>query len=169
MKGSISIYIILCLLTGCRAQSNPGCEYKGGGADYLSRIGCLADFNYIKGKPLTEKFGKAESIKIVYSIDDKKVYFTNSSHYPFHYEFCLYVLGNRMELSDFNRINYKVNKNRDYILCNLNYYSHLDVYALELMAEDDTKAEDLNELYKKITALTYFPDKIKILASSPEM
>jgi pyruvate,water dikinase len=169
MKKLITFYIALCLLAGCNAQPQPGCEYKSGGADYLSRIGCPADFNYIKGKPLTEKFGKAESIKIVYSIPDDKIYFINSSRYPFHYEFCLNVLGNRVELSDFNRKNYKANKDREYILCNLNYYSGINVYALELMAEDDTKAEDINDLYKKIAALTYFPDKIKMLVSSPEM
>jgi hypothetical protein len=37
------------------------------------------------------------------------------------------------------------------------------------MAEDDTKAEDILDLYKKIAALTFFPAKIKVLASSPEM
>ncbi|HEV7780868.1 MAG TPA: PEP/pyruvate-binding domain-containing protein [Chitinophagaceae bacterium] len=160
---------IFCLLTGCKAQPDKGCEYKGGGADYLSRIGCIADFNYIKGRPLTEKFGRAESIKIVYSIREKKIYFTNSSRFPFHYEFCTSVLGESDDLSIFNNKNYKVNARREYILSNLNYYSHLDVYALELMAEDDTKAEDINDLYRKIAALTYFQGKIKVLATSPEM
>ncbi len=156
-------------MTGCKAQPQPGCEYKGGGANYVSRIGCLADFNYIKGRPLTEKFGRAESIKIVYHIGDKKVYFTNAERFPFHYEFCTKVLSEEDDLSQFNNKNYKVDLNREYILSNLNYYSHLDVYALELMPEDDTKAEDIYDLYKKIASLTYFSDKIKLLVSSPEM
>ncbi len=118
---------------------------------------------------MTEKFGRAESIKIVYHIRDKKIYFTNSSRFPFHYEFCTNALGDNDDLRLFNSKNYKTNPKREYILCNLNYYSHLDVYALELMPEDDTKAEDLNDLYKKIAALTYFPAKIKMLVSSPEM
>jgi pyruvate, water dikinase len=158
-----------CLLAGCKAQPQPDCEYKGGGADYISRVGCIADFNYIKGRPLTEKFGHAESIKIVYNIGSKKIYFTNSSRFPFHYEFCVNVLGDKDDLSLFNSINYKANTRREYILANLNYYSHLDVYALELMPEDDTKADDIYNLYKRIAALTYFPGKIKLLVSSPEM
>jgi pyruvate, water dikinase len=160
---------IFCLLTGCKAQPDPGCEYKGGGADYLSKIGCVGDFDYIKGRPLTEKFGYAQSIKIVYHIRDKKIYFTNSSRFPFHYEFCTAVLGEDDDLSAFNNKNYKVNARREYILSNLNYYSHLNVYALELMAEDDTKAEDINDLYKQIAALVYFPSHIKVLVTSPEM
>ncbi|MEO7983977.1 MAG: PEP/pyruvate-binding domain-containing protein [Bacteroidota bacterium] len=158
-----------CLLAGCKAQPPPGCEYKGGTADYISRIGCVADFNYIKGRPLTEKFGHAESVKIVYRIADKQLFFTNSSRFPFHYEFCTTVLGEEDDLRIFNNKNYKINRGREYILSNLNYYAHLDVYALELMPEDDSKAADIYELYKKIAALTYFHDKIKLLVSSPEM
>lgn len=160
---------VVCLLVGCKAQADPGCEYKGGGADYLSRISCLADFNYIKGRPLTEKFGRAESIKIVYRILDKKIFFTNSSRFPFHFEFCTSVLGEADDLGTFNMKNYRVNAKREYILSNLNYYSHLNVYALELMAEDDTKAEDIQQLYKQIAELTYFNNNIKVLATSPEM
>ena len=160
---------VFFLLPGCKAQTKPGCEYKGGDADYISKIGCVGDFNYIKGKPLTEKFGHAESIKIIYRISDKKILFTNASRFPFHYEFCINVLGEEDDLETFNNKNYKVRPGREYILCNLNYYSNLDLYALELMPEDDTKAEVIYDLYKKIAALTYFSDKIKMLVSSPEM
>ncbi len=169
MRSLLLYTFLFCLLSGCKAQSDKGCEYKGGSADYISRIGCAADFNYIKGRPLTEKFGHAESIKIVYSIRDKKIYFTNSSRYPFHYEFCTAVLGEDDDLSIFNNKNYKINPRREYILSNLNYYSSLNVYALELMPEDDSKAEDINDLYKRIAALTYFPQAIKVLVTSPEM
>ena len=169
MKSTLLYSFIFLLLASCKAQPPKACEYKGADVDYISRIGCPADFNYIKGRPLTEKFGRAESIKIVYSIREKKIYFTNSSRFPFHYEFCINALGNTDDLRLFNSKNYKTNPRREYILSNLNYYSSLDVYALELMSEDDTRAEDINDLYKKIAALTYFPDKMKVLITSPEM
>lgn len=169
MKSILLYSFVFLLLASCKAQPSKDCEYKGADLDYVSRIGCPADFNYIKGRPLTEKFGRAESIKIVYSIWEKKIYFTNSSRFPFHYEFCINVLGNKDDLGLFNSKNYKTNPKREYILSNLNYYSSLDVYALELMPEDDTRAEDINDLYKKIAALTYFPGKIKVLVTSPEM
>ncbi len=166
---NLTLLVLLLFVNGLACtQPDPGCDYKGGGADYLLRIGCAADFRYIKGRPLTEKFGYAESIKIVYIIKDKTVYFTNAARFPFHYEFCAAVLGNKDDIPAFNNRNYTANRNREYILCNLNYYSHLDLYALELMPEDDTGAEELYALYKKIAALTYFPGKIKMLVSSPE-
>jgi hypothetical protein len=169
MKNLLLYFFAFCLISGCKAQPPKDCEYKGAGADYISRIGCIADFNYIKGRPLTEKFGHAESIKIVYSIESKKIYFANSSRFPFHYEFCTAVLGDKDDLRLFNSKNYKTNPDRAYILCNVNYYSHLDVYALELMPEDDTEAGVLYDLFKKISALTYFSSRIKLLVSTPEM
>lgn len=162
------LFLVFCYLTGCHAQADPACELKGE-ADYLSRIGCKGDFDYIKGKPLTEKFGYAQSIKIVYRLRGKELFFTNSSRFPFHYDFCTKVLGETDELADFNYRNYRANPGREYILSNLNYYSHLNVYALELMAEDNTSAKDINEMYSQIAAHTYFPDLIKVLVSSPEM
>ncbi|MDZ4795642.1 MAG: PEP/pyruvate-binding domain-containing protein [Bacteroidota bacterium] len=169
MKNLLLYAFVFCQLTGCKAQPQRGCEYKGGEADYLSRITCVADFNYIKGRPLTEKFGHAESIKVVYSIRDRKIYFTNSSRFPYHFDFCTSVLREEDDLSAFNNKNYKTNKVREYILCNINFYAHLDVYALELMPEDDSKAEVIYDLYKQVAALTFFAHKIKVLVSSPEM
>jgi len=169
MKSLLAYTFIFILLASCKAQPGPGCDYKGGSADYISRIGCTNDFNYIKGKPLTEKFGRAESIKIVYRISTGKLYFTNASRFPFHYEFCTGVLGEEDDLGLFNSKNYKANRQREYILLNLNYYSNPGIYALELMPEDDSKAEDIFAVYKKITALTYFGSKIRLLVSSPEM
>lgn len=169
MKNILLCLVTIMLLAGCRGQPAPGCEYAGGGADYLTRIGCQADFNYVKGKPLTEKFGYAQSLKIVYSIANDKIYFTNSSRYPFHFDFCVKVLNEWEDLTLFNSHNYTDNPKREYILCNLNYYSSADVYALEMMPEDDTKATVLYDLYKKIAAKTFFPDKIKMLVTSPGM
>jgi pyruvate, water dikinase len=172
MKKNIFSFILLIILLSCKGQSSRfdrACVYKGGTRDYLDKIGCKNDYNYLKGKSLTEKFGQVASVKIVYQLKEGKVYFTNSSLYPFHYNFCTEVLHNPDELGSFNIKNYSSNPLREYILANLNYYSWLDVYGLELMPEDDTKAEELNKLYKKVAALTAFADKIKVLAFSPEM
>jgi pyruvate,water dikinase len=165
----LSLILLFCgLAVITNAQTNSTCALEGKKADYLLRIGCPNDFNYLKGRPLTEKFGYAASVKIVYSIAEKTVYFTNSSRFPFHYEFCTNVLGSKEDIQEFNTSNYRVNRNRKYILCNLNYYSQLDVYALELMAEDNTDASQLSHLFQKIASLTYFPSKIKMLVSTSE-
>ncbi len=172
MKKYIFNFLLLAVLVSCKGQparTDNTCIYKGGKKDYLDKIGCEKDYDYLKGKSLTEKFGQVASVKIVYQIKDGKVYFTNSSLYPFHYDFCSEVLKNPDELSLFNIKNYTSNPQRDYILGNLNYYSWLDTYGLELMSEDDTRAEELNKLYKKVVALTSFGSKISVLAFSPDM
>jgi pyruvate,water dikinase len=159
------------LLTGTAKSQLPGfdCQYKNGVKDFLSRIDCPTDYSYLKGRSLTEKFGQVASVKIVYSIRTEKVYFTNSSLYPFHYNFCSEVLNNPDELSLFNMKNYRSHPSRDYMLVNLNYYSWLDLYGLELMPEDDTDVKELNNLFKKVSALVYFGKKVRVLAMSPEM
>ncbi|MCX6318511.1 MAG: hypothetical protein NTW29_14560 [Bacteroidetes bacterium] len=169
MKRWMPVVVLLFMLSACKAQQAPECEYRGGGADYLERIGCPQDFAYIQGKPLSERFGKAQSLKIVYSIAGNQLYFTNSGQFPFHFDFCVKVLNAPDNLELFNRLNYSDNPRREYILCNLNYYAPQDVYALELMAEDDLAANALFDLYKKIVAHTYFGSRIKILVNSPDM
>ncbi len=169
MKSRLLYIAFFYFLLGCKAQPGPDCEYKGKPVDFILRVGCPDDFNYIKGKPLTEKFGRAESIKIVYSIKDKKVYFINSTRFPFHFDFCVNVLRENDDLEYFNKYNYNENSKREFVLSNLNYYSSVDVYALEFMAEDDISGAHVAELYKLITERTWFNDKIKVLVSSPEM
>lgn len=169
MKNGLALLLVILTLWGCKAQPAPGCVYKGGGADYIEKIGCRSDFDYIKGKPLSEKLGYAQSIKIVYSIAQDKLYFTNSERFPFHFDFCVNVLGEPEDLSRFNNRNYSDNPRREYVLCNLNYYSALDIYALELMPEDNISANALYDLYKRIAAHTYFREKIRVLITSPEM
>ena len=151
------------------AQAQADCQYKQGVKDYLERIGCPADYQYLKGKSLTEKFGQVSSVKIVYDIRADKLYFMHSTRYPFHYDFCTAVLHNPDELSLFNMKNYRTNPAREYMLVNLNYYSWLGLYGLELMPEDDTDARELGKLFKKITERVSFSQQLRVLAMSPEM
>jgi hypothetical protein len=165
-------HLFICLILGgfgSAAQPPVKCAYKTGEADFLPRIGCRGDFDYLKGKPLSEKFGKAESVKLVYEIGKGKIYFLNSKKYPFHYRFCSAVLNEEDDIPTFNAKNYKVGPLREYVLLNINYYPTADVFALELMPEDDAKATTINEIYKKIVSLSYFAPRIKLMISTPEM
>ncbi len=169
MRKLFPVLLLLMLSLGSLAQTRLPCAYKGGETDFLSKINCQKDYDYLKGKPLSEKFGKAYSVKIVYQIHSGKLFFLNSKKYPFHYRFCAAVLDVTEDPATFNSKNYRVNPAREYILCNLNYYSAPDVFALELMPEDDAKATTVNDLYKKIAALCFFSSKIKLMINSPEM
>lgn len=172
MKRNIRVLIIACLFLAIKGHAQPqaaDCQYRQGVRDYLEKIGCPGDYQYLKGKSLTEKFGQVASVKIVYSIRTDKLYFINSSRYPFHYDFCSAVLNDPDELGVFNIKNYRTNPSRNYMLVNLNYYSWLDLYGLELMPEDDTNGKELSSLFKKLTARVFFGNKVRVLAMSPEM
>ena len=55
----LSVLFIAVLFSTVSVHAQPpvtDCEYKKGVRDYLPRIGCAADFSYLKGKSLTEKF-----------------------------------------------------------------------------------------------------------------
>lgn len=169
MKQLISCFAFFVLSLTTMAQPPSSCAYKGGEADYLGRVSCQSDFDYLKGKPLSEKFGKAYSVKIVYQINTGRLYFLNSKKYPLHYRFCAAVLDVNEEPAIFNSKNYRVNPAREFILCNLNYYSSPDAFALELMPEDDAQAITIYNLYKKIAGLVFFASKMKLMVSTPEM
>lgn len=169
LKLLVSFFAFIYSAGSLLSQPAAECQYKKGVRDFLPRMDCPGDYNYLKGKSLTEKFGQVASVKIVYSIRDAKVYFINSTLYPFHYDFCSTVLNNHDELSLFNIKNYSSNPAREYILVNLNYYSWLGIYGLEIMPEDDAGGKELFSLYQKISSLVYFGNKVRVLAMSPEM
>ena len=170
LKLPVLFFVFLLFIENGHAQTPAaGCQYKKGVKEYLPRIDCPTDFNYLKGKSLTEKFGQVASVKIVYSIRNDQLYFINSSLYPFHYDFCSSVLNIPDELSLFNIKNYQTNPAREFILVNLNFYSWLGLYGIELMPEDDIGAKELSSLFQKISGRVYFGNKVRVLAMSPEM
>src|SRR6185295_5729517 len=99
-----------------------GCAYKGKKVDFLDSLVCRKDFDAIKGAPLSSKYGQVESIKIVYKISGKKIFFVESKKYPYHHEFCFDVLHYQGGLSVFNSTEYTRSKYRHYLLANINYY-----------------------------------------------
>ena len=170
LKDTVLLFAFLLAAAAGRSQPQGAeCQYKKGVKDYLDRIGCPGDYNYLKGKSLTEKFGQVASVKIVYNMSSGRVYFINSSLYPFHYDFCSSVLNIPDELSLFNIKNYQTNPAREFILVNLNYYSWLGLYGIELMPEDDIGAMEISSLFQQISTRVYFGNKVRVLAMSAEM
>jgi hypothetical protein len=135
---------------------------------YLNAIRCRNDFNLLKGKPLSEKYGNVEAVKVIYVIEDSTVYFSNSTRYKFHHDFTNYVLGDGMDVFTFNETQYKDNKYRRYLLANVNHYTNSGIYTLEFFAGDDFKDEHLLSFFKKLKEQTYFGKNIRILISTPE-
>lgn len=145
------------------------CAYKGGNPDYLSQLNCIKDFTVLQGSPLAQKFGAVNSIKVIYEINSKKLYFINSHKYRLHFEFVSKYLHGYQDLRSFNYIEYSDKSNRQFVLCNLNHYEDSDYYTLEFFADDKVKTTLIEETFHAIQATTFFGKKLKLLLNSAEM
>ena len=65
------------------------CQSTAGTApDYLTEVGCLADFEALASEPLDASIPGARSVKVVLDqFDDDALYFQNSNKFQIHYEF----------------------------------------------------------------------------------
>ena len=145
------------------------CAYKGGNPDFLATISCKKDFTILQGSPLAQKFGAVNSIKAIYEIASKKLYFLNSHKYRLHYEFVSNYLKTYQDLGYFNHWEYSDKNQRKYVLCNVNHYENSDYYTLEFFSDDKVKAELVTETFKAIQTATFFGKKLKLLLNSAEM
>jgi len=145
-KGFILLIIIFSQTLMIRAQN----------ADYLKEIHTLQEFNAYKGKPLSDKYGQVDALKIVYDISENKLYFIQSEKYVYHFDFCKYVINYPFDLENFNQKNYADNPERKYILASINYYDAKKIYTLEFAGWEKLKASTVQKLYNDIAAKVFF-------------
>lgn len=128
---------------------------------YLNKLPYPAAFNMLQSLPFTPTFGEVQSVKIVYSIPDKQIYYMNSSEFFIHYDFAAEILGYSKGHYLFNLEQYKVNKNRIYYLGYLNHFKSSDIYTLEFFSGDEITCEGVQELCTKIAETSYIGDKLR--------
>lgn len=145
------------------------CAYKGGKIDFLPQILCKSDYKATQGKPLSSKYGNVASVKVVYDIKKKQLYFLESVKYHLHYDFCSDYLHAYQSLASFNNMEYSDFLNRRFTLSNLNHYEGADIYTLEFFADDKINTNLIIETYNQIKEHTFFGKKIHVLINSPEI
>lgn len=94
---------------------------------YLNKLPYPEAFNMLQSLPFTPTFGEVQSVKIIYSIPDKQIYYMNSSEFFIHYNFAAEILGYSKGHYWFNNEQYKENKNRIYYLGYLNHFKSSDI------------------------------------------
>lgn len=141
-------------------------KLKADNADYLTEIKTLSEFNAYKGKPLSDKYGQVDALKIVYDIHDNKMYFIQSEKYVYHYDFCKNVLHFPYDLDYFNQKNYGNNPNRKYILASINYYDSKKIYTLEFAGWEKLDAEIVQKIYSNIASKVYFKNSLYYFPSN---
>ncbi len=134
--------------------------------DYLDKIIRPEAYTLLQGLPLNPTFGEVKSVKIVYSIPDGKMYYSNSEKYFIHYDFCAQVLKYPKGHAMFNQEQYTWNDNRIYILASVNHFTSSDIYTLEFFAGDELTCDDIETVYNRV-AETFIPgDSIHFYATS---
>lgn len=134
--------------------------------DYLTKIIRAESFSLMEGPPLNPVFSEIRSIKIVYSMADDKIYYTNSTRYFIHYEFARDVLGYGKGHATFNQEQYTNNPNRTYILATLNYFTASGIYTLDFFAGDELTCSQIATVYNKVVQTTFVGTKIKFYANN---
>lgn len=117
--------------------------------DYTFQIHSYDEFKLYAGAPLSKAFSGVSAVKLVYALDDKKLYFVQSQKYPLHYTFCKGVLGDQSDLELFNTLNYSSQRNRLYLLATLNYFKDASLYAIEFSPADEISRQEMELVYSE--------------------
>lgn len=132
--------------------------------DYLNHLSRPEAFKMLKSVPFVPAFGEVESVKLVYSIPDKQIYYTNSEKFLIHYYFARDVLGYSKGHYLFNVEQYTQNDNRIYFLASLNRFKSSGIYTLDFFTGDEIDCAGIQELYTKIVQTSYIGDSLKFFA-----
>ncbi|RED26417.1 pyruvate phosphate dikinase-like enzyme [Flavobacterium cutihirudinis] len=126
-------------------------------------------YKEFRGKPLSDKFSNIESVKVIYDLRKKKMYYFNSTLIPLHYDFVVNYLNYRDDLEIFNRDNYSnTEKNRDYLLGNLNHIKGTDKWIFELAASDDMPLSLIERFFNLVKNSTFIGENLKFYLNNPE-
>ncbi|MBN2275493.1 MAG: T9SS type A sorting domain-containing protein [Bacteroidales bacterium] len=134
--------------------------------DYLDRIIRPEAYTLLQGLPLNPTFGEVKSIKIVYSIPDGRIYYSNSEKYFIHYDFCAQVLDYDKGHAIFNQEQYTKNVNRIYILASINHFTSSDIYTLDFFAGDELDCSDIETVYNKVAETSYIGNRLRFYANA---
>jgi len=157
MRKFLYTFIFLFIITSLSAQS------------YSATLSNYEAYKAFKGKPLSDKFSNIESVKIVYDLKSKKMYYFNSTLILHHYDFVTNYLNYDTEVEIFNKENYSdTEKNRTYLLGNLNHIKGTDKWIFELAASDRMPIPLIENFYNLISKSSFIGSDLKFYLNNPE-
>jgi hypothetical protein len=134
--------------------------------DYLDQLLIPEAFEMMQNLPFNPTYSEVKSVKIVFSIPDGRIYYTNSEKYPIHFDFAEQVLSYNKGHNVFNSEQYTKNPNRIYYLASLNHFISSDIYTLDFFSGDELDCSDIKTVYDKIVATTFIGNKLRFYDNS---
>ncbi len=136
--------------------------------DFLSQIGCMADFQTLASQPIDATIPGARSTKVVLdtfpsndqTIPPDTLYFQNSNLYKIHHAFASkFLTAPKHALVDnlgvFNSTEYS-SAERRFVLGAVTYYEGPKLWTLELSPYDTANADMITRLYNAVKKNAYF-------------
>ncbi|MEP6928870.1 MAG: PEP/pyruvate-binding domain-containing protein [Flavobacterium sp.] len=137
--------------------------------NYTSTLQNYQAYKKFKGKPLSDKFSNIESVKVIYDLKKQKIYYFNSTLIRLHYDFVTNYLGYAKDLDTFNVDNYSdTEKNRDFLLGNLNHIKGTEKWVFELAASDHMPVLLIERFYNLVVQSTFIGKDLKFYLNNPE-
>jgi pyruvate,water dikinase len=139
------------------------------GQNYRHDLPNYGTYKALKGKPLSDKFSNIESVKVIYDINNKEIYFFNSTLIRLHFQFVTNQLGYDKGLEQFNHDNYSnTEKGREFLLGNLNHIKGSDKWIFELAASDHMPIPLIEKFFTQIKEKTFIGNKLKFYLNNRE-
>ncbi|WP_281234550.1 PEP/pyruvate-binding domain-containing protein [Flavobacterium gelatinilyticum] len=157
MKKYICIFFLFFAFVSLNAQ-----RHSSSLTDYEA-------YKAFRGKPLSDKFSNIESVKVIYDLRKQKMYYFNSTLIPLHFDFVTNYLYYNDDLEVFNNENYSnTEKNRDFLLGNLNHIKGTDKWIFELAASDHMPIPLIERFFYLVKKSTFTGDNLKFYLNNPE-
>ncbi len=148
---------------GCGSDHRWECLAESDNPDFLTQIGCSADYDALASEPLNVSIPGARSVKtVVDRLDEDRLYFQNSRKYSIHYDFAsAHLSGNGKPivplLSQFNQTEY-FSPDRRFLLGALTYYEGPAVWCYEISPYDTATAAMITSAYQLLVEHTFIGD-----------
>lgn len=138
---------------------------------WTDTIGCAADFDALASFPLDASLPGARSVKtLVDRADEDSLYFTNSRHYPLHYEFAAAHLsgGDLPVIPDVARFNLTeyYSPDRRFVLGAVTWYEGPGVWAYEIAPYDTADAALVALAFDAVRENAFFGEELLFHPSS---
>lgn len=166
LSSSLAFYMIACKEKKVLVDGESSVDLF---APYQFSIPNRETFDALKGEPLSDVFAKVSSVKIVYQLSNKQIYYVNSVKYPLHYDFCASELGFSAGLQWFNNNNYSSGFGQQFILASLNYFEAQDKYVVEFTSNSRYESTQLFDLFETIKSTSFIDEDLKVLVNSDHM
>jgi hypothetical protein len=134
--------------------------------NYFRLLTSGSDFDSLSGEPLSAKHSRVSTVKVVWKVNEKGIYFIQSKYYNYHSDFCNAQFNSWETLETFNAANYHTNILQKYCLGNLNFYSDLNVYTLELTASTEYDTDQIEEFFNQVKSSMTFPSDLRLSIST---